>query len=98
MPLQSFFETFGGEASASAHRRNKNNNNATTTTTSSSSTSARAPLYLFSSDFYLQNPLLLENMTAAFDAVRRIRGVEMEQVRFCVDIAHAQVAVAVCDK
>jgi len=38
-----------------------------------------SPLYLFASDFYLRNPLLLENMTAPFDVMRKITDTTLHQ-------------------
>lgn len=37
------------------------------------------PMYLFASDFYLRNPLLLENMTAPFDVIRQITDTRLQQ-------------------
>ena len=39
----------------------------------------QAPMYLFASEFYLKNPLLLENMTAPFDLVREVTGTTLHQ-------------------
>ena len=38
-----------------------------------------SPMYLFASDFYLRNPLTLENMTAPFDLIRRITDTSLHQ-------------------
>lgn len=38
-----------------------------------------SPMYLFASDFYLRNPLTLENMTAPFDLIRKITDTSLHQ-------------------